>query len=54
MSPELFYANDCNVPIIVCGSVAERGLDEKRGATRATRDVVLLMDSRAQYQLKFD
>ena len=32
-----------NVPIIVCGSVAERGLDEKRGATRATRDVVFLM-----------
>ena len=32
-----------NVPIIVCGSVAERGLDEKRGATPATRDVIFLM-----------
>ena len=32
-----------NVPIIVCGTVAERGLDEKRGATRATRDVIFLM-----------
>ena len=34
-----------NVPIIVCGSVAERGLDEKRGATPATRDVIFLMQA---------
>ena len=32
-----------NVPTIVCGSVAERGLHEKRGATHATRDAVFLM-----------
>ena len=32
-----------NVPIIVCGSMAERGLDEERGATRATCDVIFLM-----------
>ena len=32
-----------NVPINVCGSVAERGWDEKCGATRATRDVIFLM-----------
>ena len=35
-----------NVPIIVCGSVAERGLDEKRGATPATRDVIFLIGRR--------
>ena len=33
-----------NVPTIVCGSVAGCGLDEKRGATRATRDAIFLME----------
>ena len=32
-----------NVPTIVCGSVAGCGLDEKRGATPATRDAIFLM-----------
>ena len=32
-----------NVPIIVCGTVAVCGLDEKCGATRATCDVTFLM-----------
>ena len=35
-----------NVPTIVCGSVAGCGLDEKRGATRATRDAIFLMDEK--------
>ena len=34
-----------NVPTIVCGSVAGCGLDEKCGATPATRDAIFLMSA---------